>query len=269
MITLQDVWNQTEGKSRIETEIKCQEIIKEIEKIYNIHFNLETDNQTKISYLNAINMILLYPGYTKYRKALINLLNNYHINMSSLIFYLTGIINQINLPKFAKDTFVKSISEIISQNNFSSTSTQIQFDTGFGKIHIFQFDKISNSKNLMYKIQKEINSHNSLLCHEIVKDVAPLFSSDYITTSEMPALFGNIFYHSYITLKDNQGVIDISSNTFYPNNDFTNLYHPNELLKIKANELSDVYQSFINEETDKTEFSPLLQLALNNKRKML
>ena len=76
MKTFDQVWDETEGKTRTQNEIICKTIILELEKECNIHFPIEEAN---ITYSGFLPVFLFDSHYIEYREKLLEIMEKYPI----------------------------------------------------------------------------------------------------------------------------------------------------------------------------------------------
>lgn len=263
---------ETQVNDKFKNEEICKMVINDLEKIIGIKFNLDLPNGDKLTYMNVIVTVLMVPSYFQYKEPLLELLQYYNINERGLLLHLLGVINQIKIGisdeqmYFKRFQFLNSFMRLPYFKSIMADDRFMEFDTKYGHIQVFSYDKIVKNKEV-YKIIKTTSLAQK--CHGVVERFKGYYKDHYIVTSEIPFFFGGNMYHSYFETKD--GIIDLTNNTFYPDECFNKIFEPKELLKIKSSEFDSEYAKFIKQESviDDGSFAPVLAMALNNKRKLM
>ncbi|MBE6149829.1 MAG: hypothetical protein E7170_03820 [Firmicutes bacterium] len=270
MDKIKKVLEETQTKNVENQELICKKIIEEIEKKHNIRFKKGLYNGNILNYLNIITTILLIDDYRKYKKDLINLLNEYNINEKGLLLHLLGVINQIRYgypikqSLEARERFIRAFSQIPYYDICAINEQMIEVDTKYGKLKVYKYDDFVKNNNIKIIMQ---NVYLSNYCHSNVEYMKSFYKEDKIITSEIPLLFAGDMYHSYF--KTFEGVVDITNNMFFEKNCFDNVIEPKELLNIKTSKLTKEYNELIKKENINNEenIAPVLVLAINNKIK--
>lgn len=256
MKTYNQVMEETEGKTRIENEIISESIILEIERLYNTYFPVKEFN---VTYGIMLQTVLFDPYYADYRSKLIELLEKYNADERNIVSRFLITINQTNLPPSAKEEIENSFKNLPFCKHIEKSKYGYTIETNAGIVETYQLSKITQHQGL-YKLldQNILQSH----CHEAVDICRGAFPNSNIITSEMNALFGGIFYHSYFKTEYNE-VIDVSANTLYKSNTFDEFYKPNVIQNIPNSEMSEHLRTL----KDKEKSCKVLRLAIHNKIK--
>lgn len=253
----EQIMEETERKSRRETELVSKEIIQELELCVGIHFPVE---QYRITYASCIQAILLDPKYEEYRYILLCLMQNHDYNEKNLLFRLISILNQpsLNQPKnkITKELLENSFSKLPCIKSMQTLGIGYHIDTDYGTIHVFQLNKMNK---MSCNIEKSLQG----CCHEVVDFYHNEFLEDTIVTSAMPNLFTGKYYHSYFEMSDGSGVADIANNAFYLQNDFQNMFEPTIVNQIPCDKIEDYYQDFKEENICIPKKNRVLQMAIS------
>lgn len=271
---MERIWNlakKTETLDIAKNERMCELLIKRLENLCDIQFDLHLPNGYKITYLNVLTTILLVPEYNEYRKVLINILNDIQFNEPALLLHLLGVVNQIKIgfPKLeaskVREKLISSFSTLPYHQGIIWDDKKIELSVNSSKIEVIKYDEIVNDPEI-YGILNTIPLGNK--CHVVVEELRKYFLDSYIITSELPLMFEGIMYHSYF--KTSEGVLDLSNNMFYPNDSFDKLINPKEILKVRSSEFEEFYNKTLNDDNiTPDDMAPVLTLALNNKLKNL
>lgn len=214
--------------------------------------------------VQAIPWLLLTDCF--YQKQLISKLEFYHVNIENLLLHCIYLFLQPHLDMVLKEQWEQNLRGLPYIQDFQKDNHSYHIQVGKSKINIMALDWYSS--NIDVVLLSQMNHFNGS-CHQVVKECASFFPNDYITVSQIPALFGDQFlYHSYYTLQNQEGVIDFSGNVFYKENSFEQLVHPIELLKFQARELEERICLLNQEVKDSMRLSPVLRLALHEYKKM-
>lgn len=270
MEKIKKVLEETQTKNVLRQELICKKIVETIERKYNISFKRQLYNGNILNYLNVITTILLIDDYRKYKKDLINLLNEYKINEKGLLLHLLGVINQIRYgyptkqSLEARERFIRTLSQIPYYDICAANEKMIEVDTKYGKLKVYKYDDFVKNPNIKMIMK---NVYLSNYCHSNVEYMRSFYKEENIVTSEIPLLFGGDMYHSYF--KTFEGIVDITNNMFYDKDCFDNVIKPNELLNIKCTNMMKEYNRLVKKENLKNEenVAPVLVLAINNKIK--
>lgn len=269
MQSIEQVFEETEAKSVQRTETICKCIIKELEKKFQIDFLVE---EHYISYRSWIYQMLLYSSMISslqtYLPTLLELLQHYQVNEMSL---LSGIFNRISDPIISENKriqFEAALKNLPYCKSLQKAGSFYKIEANFGTITFYRLrEQIQNVEFLNLLDSKNWSSE----CHFTMSQFYPFFPDGDVTVSEVPALFGGYYYHSYFTLQREGLAFDIARNMILEESSLKLLYQPNELVKIPSSEFLDaVKQVRIKEpELEKNDYYFALQLALIEKRKRL
>lgn len=259
MCTLKQIFEQTELRSRQEVE-EIATII--LQTLYTTHpISIEED----ISDKQQILWCLINSTWVDCKKKLISLLEQHHVNKSSLLFGLITLLMQPNLPSHVQQRFEHNFAFLPYHNGLQKIDHSYQIAIENQEYHVTPLDWYSNADISFLALFNPFNGH----CHQLILECAPFLLDAYVTISTLPNLFGNgSIFHSYFTLP-NEGVIDFASNCFYAENDFNQLYHPQEILTFPTQELEERIDALNREVKDSRRLPPVLRLALNEKKKSL
>lgn len=260
MKTFEQVWDETEGKARIENEAMCKTIILELEQTCHIHFPVKEMNVTYGVFLQAI---LFNSYYMEYREKLLEIMKRYSINWTNIMFRFINIINQEGILPLEKRMMENAFKTLPYCKMFEKTEQHgYAIETLDGIIEISQLSEV-----IYYPSLYELLYTNAFMgcCHQAVDECRDYFPNTEVVTSELLTLFGDTMYHSYFKDENTNEVIDLSMNTLYKNNTFDTFYRSRELQKIPSMML-DEYLKILPEEKDGNHYK-VLRLAIQNKIK--
>ena len=258
MKTYNQVLEETEVETRIENEMICKSIILEIERIYNTYFPVKEYN---ITYGIMLQTILFDPYYENYLSKTLEMLEEYNADERNIILRFLITINQTKLTPSTKEKMEDYFKKLPFCKHMKKSKFGYIIETNSGSVEVYQLSKMTQNQKL-YKLleQNILQSH----CHEAVDVCKDAFPNSNIVTSEMNALFGGTFYHSYFKTKDNE-VIDISANTLYKNNTFDEFYKPKVIQSIPSCEMDKHLKKLSN--INEGNRCKVLRLAIQNKKK--
>lgn len=257
--TLLQLMEETEIVSIKNAEIKSQEILYELKNMTGFQVPI-------IKGMSARNMIicLLYDSNFPLKPVLVSLLQKYHVNERDLLLELS--VRLYPPSSQLKSAIKKEFSTLPYCMGLEEQNNHYRIQTKYGILEMYRLvDWIKNKK---IKIQLQ-NKNFSRLCHEAAQTFSPYMKEDYITTSEMQGLFGGVYYHSYYTLENGDGMVDLARCIFYPGDCFDEIFKPKILLQYKAKELKERYLEYLKNSNEEQIMYPVLTLALHEKRKRL
>lgn len=257
--TLVQLVEETETVTIKNTEIKCQRILYELQNITGVRIPI-------IKGMTNKNMIifLLYDSKFPWKTILVSLLEKHQVNERALLLEIS--VRFYPPSQELKFLIKKEASMLPYFQKLEEQNNHYWIQTKYGKLEMYRLvDWIKNEK---VKVQLQ-NKNFTSLCHEAVQNFSTYMKEDYITTSEMKDLFGGIYYHSYYTLENGEGMVDLARNIFYPTDCFDEIFKPKILLQYKAKELKERYLEYLKNANEEQIMYPVLTLALNEKRKRL
>lgn len=260
MCTLKQIFEQTELRSRQEVEEIATMILQTLYTTHQIPIEEDISNKQQILWF------LINSTWTDCKKKLITLLEQYHVNKSSLLFSVIMLFMQKDLPTNIQQRFEHNFAALPYHNGFEKIEHSYRITLRNQSYQVTPLDWYPDTDISFLAIYNQFNRH----CHQLVLECAPFLLDAYITVSTLPNLFGNgSIFHSYFTLPNEAGIIDFASNSFYEGTDFNQLYHPQEILTFPTLELEERIQALNQEVKDSRQLAPILRLALNEKKKSL
>lgn len=255
--TVQEVFDETEGKSRRKMQSICNSILNEFEQI----IKLKVGDYEKENCVSFLLTILLGTTNQTVQDILFSLFQKYCVNERTLFMILSNYFCKTkNLPNYVD----KNFCHLPFCFNFTRSKKYYRIETSFGTLTMYCLDEIMHSK-IKYYLRREAfenQCHNSV---ELLKDLMP---EALITTSEFRDLFDGTFFHSYYTLPNKEGVFDFANNIFYLGHCMEDIFKPNILLQYPSIEFEDRFCEY-KKQNISIHMSPVLQLALYEKTKTL
>lgn len=228
MKTFEEVLNETERKAKIQNEVMCKKIIRELEQNYKVHFPV---SEYKITYSVFLQIILFTPDYMQYRDTLIELLEKYNPNMRNIVFRFLGIVNQELMLDSERRITENAFKTLPYCKKFEKLEYGYYIETIDGALEAYRLSKNIYWPSLYENLYNDVYANS---CHQAVDWCRYYFPDTEIVTSELPIIFGEIMYHSYFKDESTGEIIDIATNTLYKNNTFDTFYKPKELQRIPS-----------------------------------
>jgi len=259
MKTFDQVWDETEGKTRIHKELMCKTIILELERECDVHFPI---NEVSENYGGFLQVLLFNSYYMQYREKLLDIMEKYSVNWTNIVYRFISVVNQKGIPPLGKRMMENALKTLPYCKMFERIENGYVIETLDGILEIYQLSEVVRDPILWFLLNDNILTG---CCHDAVKQCNDFFPHTNIVTSEIKSVFDGVFYHSYFKDEDMKEVIDISSNTIYVNSTFDTFYKPNEI-QIIPSMMLDEYLKQLPENKD-VKYPKVLRLALQNKMK--
>jgi len=260
MKTYDQIMEELERKTIRDTELICKNIVLEIEKTCKIHFPVE---ESKITYGVLLQAILLDYSFITYRPMALKLIQKYDFHDENFVSRFLITINKVGLPDYLKGYMEQSFKNLPFCKRMEKLKNGYIIETKSGIVEAYQLSETTDNKILADFLKLNIFQRR---CHEAVEICSKYLPKEKIITSELNALFGGTYCHSYFKEEEKEDVIDISANTLYKGNTFDTFYKPIELQCIKSSELYDYIKKLPEEKNEN--HCKVLRLAIERKIKM-
>lgn len=262
MDILTRTFHDIEEKTIKKTEQISKIILDELERIYRIPFVSSKD----VICSNLLFLLLLSPEFSMIRDVVIELLEKYHFNKRLLFLQIVSLLCQNDVTEDVRKVRRECIQNLPYCLGIENQNNYYKIKTEFGILEFYMLSSIVQNPNLKYQLQKNYLGS----CHQAVELFQNYFREDFITTSKFEYWFGGEFYHSYYTLQNKEGIVDISKNIFYPGDSFNEIFNPNKVLEYPTKELKRRFLEFQKEVPEiVNDYDKVLQLALWEERKRL
>lgn len=259
MISLEQIFNETEFRTLKLLEIYDKDIVESMEREFNLSIpDINDTYDKKLSYL-TLNLDIL-----KYRYRLMELLKEKNYIRSSLINEIINTLCRCNYNPSSIDMILRTWLE-----EGSSVSTTNNLTTIMEGKKTFSFMKFTDYFAAYIKgthLERAImNGYLNGFCHDnaynIGKNILP---ESTLITSQLTSLYGGYLYHSYVT--QDGYLIDITNNCVCLKKEFDTFFNPYEIYICPAKEIDQRFEEY-TKLYKPNNYYKLLQLALNEKRK--
>lgn len=238
------IFEKTENDSMLANDSVAELVIQDFFRQYGNEIDFNIESGSGMDKLKNFKNKFIY-GSEKYIAPFFGILEKYNYNMRQEIAFAMSSLGLLAEPE--KNSW---LIELLLQ---SPVIQDISFD-GESKFSIFSERYGDFSFELAYRYFKD----NGLLrnyikyselpqyCHQHTCYVADIFPEMYSVSSLCQSYFQGHFYHSYTYDKENDVVIDLSSNAIMDKTQYYEIYKPQEISFVLNNELD--YEIAIAEE---------------------
>lgn len=258
MISLEQLAYETEDVALEQTEKIDREIVDIMQSEFNINFSKE-------DYKYKMFQLIFNPYNIKYRYRLVQLLEEKNYNLYALLYDL--VINKccpfnpeiFNIFNVTIESWLQEGESVTTEDGVTTINTKNKIFT-FQCLHEYVADIVKGTE---YE-KKLLDGSLIGSCHDNAFFFSDLFPQCDLVTIELPDWYGKYNYHSYI-VQDSM-ILDCTYNLACPKEEFDSFFNVKDIYTCPKSEFYQRYAQYSLEHKP-NDYAPLLQLALNEKRK--